>query len=567
MTAEYNVKKKLENALTEHAEGQKPLIFLHPGDKRDYSDEEVDALNSRDFETRLFIGSINIEGLTVFLRTHFTDNAEYSSKLNYIRDYFKATHAMTNSFGAKATLAEILKMWFNLEPSHYYSFATTLASALSENAKNTSFEIAESMVATKEDVKVSREKFCLLMDILFSKMSTKKFLIDDGGSNTFRLAHCSTKCGKGKKPLFFAVFSFLLQCCLTAYVINENITEFREGKGIEIKMLPLAVITFVYSAMVSYPGVAEAKDAFDVYGKIGPLQMIDFIVNQILPFVLMFSGFYLIGTQENFIDAVLNTAALLFIPEIDDQLPELLGFPEEQIIQNYIIYEAMVEYDEVSKMCNEDVSKTITMRAFTNERNSIPLNANVGVQFSDIYITNLIEEGSDPNDGLSYTPYQIRVGNHKGYKTQQIDPSNFVTENCLLRKITWSYTSYNPKNTKPRVGYLRLEKLDGSFIEIPRSDNLVLQKERTKLNILEKKHTLNGIYVITTFQMSSFVIKLRVCGSRDAESFVKAFEYYSLWDISSSAMNALTSEIKRNPPHGNQNMVPYTTETFDDHAY
>jgi hypothetical protein len=55
----------------------------------------------------------------------------------------------------------------------------------------------------------------------------------------------------------------------------------------------------------------------------------DVVVNTILPSVLIVAGVFVILGQDSFIEAVLNTAALLFIPEIDDSLPSLLGFDEK----------------------------------------------------------------------------------------------------------------------------------------------------------------------------------------------------------------------------------------------
>ena len=67
-------------------------------------------------------------------------------------------------------------------------------------------------------------------------------------------------------------------------------------------------------------------EAFSIYGRLGPLQIIDSIVNIVIPVVLVVSGIIVIVQEKDFITDVLNTTALLFIPEIDDILPKLLGF-------------------------------------------------------------------------------------------------------------------------------------------------------------------------------------------------------------------------------------------------
>merc|ERR1740124_1441101 len=56
-----------------------------------------------------------------------------------------------------------------------------------------------------------------------------------------------------------------------------------------------------------------------------------------------------------------------------------------------------------------------------------------------------------------------------------------------------------------------------------------------KVGIHPEKHSLEGLFIITTFQMSEDVIKLRVCGSYNKKNFLKAFDYYSLWDVTDEA--------------------------------
>jgi len=164
-------------------------------------------------------------------------------------------------------------------------------------------------------------------------------------------------------------------------------------------------------------------------------------------------------------------------------------------------------------------------------------NSSIGVEFCDYYLTNIQEQASCPDEGEIYQPYQVRMGiDGCGH---QIDPSNFVTEQCLIRKIVWSYTLYNPKTSKPRIGYLRLETMTGDVIEIIRkgvAENIVTSDVR---------HTLEGAYIITTIQMSNDIIRLRVCGSKRPEDFLDAFDYYSLWEVTPLAKKLLEKEAKR----------------------
>jgi len=514
---------KLEDIFHEKYSENAPLVLLHPGDDRSYTDEELDHLRERDFVARMLICRDSCCGKSISLRTHFSDNHKFESHLNYIRDYFKAEHLTQNYTAAKTTVSELLTIFFTLNESQYYSFAITIASALSNCGENTSFQPYDNLLTTKHQADEARRKLCLLMHVLFTKVSMYNFLIKNNGNNTYRLVHCGTKSYQNKKPLFYALFSFLIQLCLTGYVIAENIST---AEDLHLRNLPLAVLTFIYSAMIAYPGLVDSHNAFDLYGKIGPLQMTDFFVNQFLTFVLLFSGFFVIMIQESFIEAVLNTAALLFIPEIDDQLPQLLGLNGEEIIKNYLTYQSLKEFD---KICQTDDSKITTSYLKS-------INSSIGVEFGDYYLTNIDESPSYPEDGIIFTPYQVRPG-HDGLG-HQVEASNFITHHCLIRKLIWSYTTLYPNSTKPRIGYLKIEKLDGEVIEI-------FRKGDSNVKVSDVKHSLNGVFIITSFQMSDDIIRLRVCGSDTSKNFLRAMEYYSLWGLNSSARKALDNDSKK----------------------
>jgi hypothetical protein len=525
----------LRNIIRVSTDDVQQVVLLHANDvgKRDYSAEELASVKKRDFESRLLITGINIEGLTVRLRTHHTDDHKFTSYLNYVRDYFKAAHATKNNTAAKATLTDLLTIFFTCDRSSYYSFALTLASALSNQGENTSFEIDDSMVKNKKQMAQARKEFCLHMDILFDSIYMEKFLVCDEGSNTFRLVYCQTKHTKDKIPFVLAFISFLIQVCLTGYVLggvaDSGVLKDFYGVGL-VRNLPLAVLTFLYSAILAYPIVSESADSYRLYKKKGLLYVMDFTVNSVIPLVLLFAGFFVIIIQESFIEAVLNTAALLFIPEIDDQLPSLLGLKEEAIVHNHLVSEAVMQYGAVMRHINKAKKEPARI-------GGMKIKDSIGIQLNDFYITNIPEQGSDPRNGELFQPYQVRVSVEDG--DYQIDPSQFITEHCLIRRMEWSYTNRYPMTTKPRVGYLRLEKMNGEVITIEEKG-----ADNESVGVSNKRHSLAGAFIITTFQMSNAIIKLRVCGSYEAEDFLKAFEYYSLWDISPRATSLLKKEAR-----------------------
>ncbi len=543
MTSNYT---KLEEVYAKTFHELAPLILLHPGEKRDYTEEEFDHLKQRDFKTRWFMRNTTVNGTSVSLRTHFTDNHKYESHLNYVRDYFKAATVTNNLTSAKTTLTELLSMFFAFKPSQYYSFAVSTASGLSNYGDNISFELGTNgLLEEGYSELAARKKLCLFMDIIFSKVAMYRFLVQSEGTNTYRLVHCGTKGSRIKSPLVYAFFSFLLQLCLTGYVVLENITS---AESLSLRNLPLAILTLVYSTMIAYPGMTDSGIARKLYGKIGLLQTVDYFVNTILTVVLLISGFFVIMIQESFIEAVLNTAALLFIPEIDDQLPKLLGLDEEAIIRNYLTYQSLKEFDAISKMDDVTITKKLTEMQ----------NQSIGVPFCDYYLTNIEEQATYPEDGITFSPYQVKAG--KNGDGHQIGSSSFVTGSCLIRKLVWSYTTSDKyvHSSTPRIGYLKIEKLFSSHenIEIHRKGPV-----DDDCYVSDVKHVLEGVFIITTFQMSDDIIRLRVCGSPSAKDFMAAFEYYSLWELGTNATNILQAEIAKEKSHKLGKMQPM--KSFD----
>lgn len=80
---------KLEEIIKDTVKNNDSCVFLHPTDKRGYTEDELLALTHRDFETRLLITGTQCAGDCAFLRNHHTDHAPYTSNLNYVRDYVK----------------------------------------------------------------------------------------------------------------------------------------------------------------------------------------------------------------------------------------------------------------------------------------------------------------------------------------------------------------------------------------------------------------------------------------------------------------------------------------------
>mmetsp|Transcript_8256 Transcript_8256/g.15555 ORF Transcript_8256/g.15555 Transcript_8256/m.15555 type:complete len:594 (-) Transcript_8256:103-1884(-) len=541
----------LEKALTRSIEKSalSNIIILKNKDgslRDEYTDEEMKKLENRGFEVRLFMASGNYWWETLILRTHFSDHHPFNTQvLDFVRDYFKASTATNSYTSAKASLTRVLNIALDLEESEYCSLAVTLASGLSNHAAYTTFEKSDvhGFVNLEQDIIVRRDDFCKLMHIIFSKVQVFKFLVQQDKHNIFRLAHCVRPTLDRKfmgiimpgKYFSYAAFSFLLQICLTGYVIAQLIRNTRRGSytlstqneniGKLIENLPLAIMTLLYSLIIAGPEIRSVPKAMKVFGKhLSAFKIMDVVVNGILPTLLLIPGFFVILDQDEFIDAVLNAAALLYIAEIDDQIVYLLGLNVSNIVKDFLIHEAMAEFDAFRD------ANTITSNGFEEATES-----GMGVDFNDYYLTNVPERGSSPSDGVIYQPFQVSKGTLAGYG-DQIDPSSFVTKKCLIRKLTWRYTIYN-NTTKPRIGYLKIDLLadrTSVIIERPEGDNIKLGEV----------HSLEGVYIITTFQMGNDILSLRVCGSKKASDFRKAFKYYTLWSLTKDAKEALDKASK-----------------------
>lgn len=225
----------------------------------------------------------------------------------------------------------------------------------------------------------------------------------------------------------------------------------------------------------------------------------------------------------------------------------MIGYNESIIVKNYLVKKLLKEFDEWCLLEDKNVFKL-----FHVAKDSYP---GLGVQFADYYLTNLPEQGSVPEENSHFKPYEVTAGRMRNgiQLGHQVNPVNSVNENCLIRKIYWSYTTTDEyKYTiKPRIGYLRLEMINGEVIEIN------MKGVDKSLTLKDVYHKLEGVFIITSFQMSSSILKLRVCGSRTAEDFLTAFDYYSLWEITPPAERLLEEYQKHLKTY--QPMDPYKT--------
>ena len=84
----------------------------------------------------------------------------------------------------------LLTMCFDLSLSDHYTLAVSFESGLSKYGKNIMFKINDTIVKNHKEIDDVCGNFYLLINVLFSKMSTKNFLTQN---NIFRQVHCNIK--------------------------------------------------------------------------------------------------------------------------------------------------------------------------------------------------------------------------------------------------------------------------------------------------------------------------------------------------------------------------------------
>ena len=267
---------------------------------------------------------------------------------------------------------------------------------------------------------------------------------------------------------------------MTVFVVLEvvfitNSEKVTQTEELKYSLYILATLGSTYSLLVTLPEIASTIEAYSIFGKIGAIQMIDAIINVFIPLTLVVSGYFVIINETNFINGVLNTAALLFIPEIDDRIPSLLGYDENAVIENYLIKEAKIEYNEYLRLETADES---IGKKFANAHG-------LGVEFNDYFITNSTEQGRSPQD---FALYQLFIVVKKKNKEEgiEIDPSNDITEDCLLKSVEWQHVHFGKNDeTSPRIGLLEVVKLiSGEKVKIKVTggdEKIRLRKKHHKL--------------------------------------------------------------------------------------
>ena len=552
--------KKLLQIMNTYRKDRQPLLSYFPTEDEEDVDKSEETYNladqkvldKRDFRTRIFFSDYTINGNNAWIRTRHTDVGE-RPHIDYVREYYEASFDAENHTAAKATLAGIMDCIFNMDNPEYYNFATIMASGLSQDASYVAFEGTTNAKDKYRDM-MSKRRFLLLTDIIFKTIYSKRFL--DENSNIFRLVHANLKGNRNKTSIIYCIFSFLLQGVMGAFVCAQVFKLAQSGSQppadpeLRYGLYVLAALGSLFGLAVTLPDITNYRTIYKCYGRrIGIIYLMDMMCNIVIPLFLIGVGCYLVTLQADYINGVIFTTALLFIPEIDDQLPSLLGFDQTAIIENYLIGEAKIAYDRYMKLSDDEVNKIFTSGKSKNvdkifnqmyengevdiesmqyhNQRKVTATHSFGIDCCDFFLTNSIMIGSDSHDfSQAFKVHYRKNGSH------ELDPSNFITEDCLLKQIDFRYV--DSSKTHPSIGFLRLTKMNDEVIEIDFS------KQGINFDRGDSLHTLRGAFIVTNFVMTSNDIEsLQLFGSNNGKNLLHGLQYYSLWDTSFGARRLL----------------------------
>lgn len=246
------------------------------------------------------------------------------------------TAAITN-------VSDLLKMVLENYDSDCSSFKCILASSISNN---NGIEFISKDQKIPSDI--FAENYVILAVKIFSAMRKTK-AGNAHGSNIYRLVHCIVNQGGNSNkfyPYAYAIFTVSLQACMFAYVFSHSLVNMPKHEE-STTNLPLALLVFVYQFLLLLPEVRDtvalSSSGFWKGKDYCMLRIFDVVANIIMPVVLLPIGIMLVLTAENLLEAVLSSTAVLFIPTLDNDIINLMGESDKDIVKKFIAQESIHE--------------------------------------------------------------------------------------------------------------------------------------------------------------------------------------------------------------------------------
>uniref|UniRef100_A0A7S0LTY5 Uncharacterized protein n=1 Tax=Coccolithus braarudii TaxID=221442 RepID=A0A7S0LTY5_9EUKA len=388
-------------------------------------------------------------------------------------------------------------------------------------------------------------------------------LIGSNQCNIYRLAFMM-QCGSPRlncKALGYAGFTAVLQITMVIYVFiytAQQINGQDSGNdGSEAVWFnsnaPLAVLLFIFSVIIVYKGpvcgvqLLHENRFWTKSGEVSnsPVclfyRVIDLISNAVVPVALLFVGFMLICTSETLMDAVLNSVVVLFIPEIDDQMPALIGIPVDDVAMKHVTSAIFPE------LCGYVLHRK---KALAHPGNHSAPPATASSRLHDVLLA-----GSRIGEAI---PRQLRRGQDE--IAVDISPVGYLTAQCLFRRLD---AVRRPQTSD--IVWLRLWPMDGGaplvfgsharFGDFVHLQKPVVSKESEPTFWPQPVHasltddptaqsferlTLEGALIVTDIGASAVITRLRVCHAASGPQMIEGINYYKLFECDGSAERLLS---------------------------
>ncbi len=262
-------------------------------------------------------------------------------------DIFTEGLSLHNALNEQSITAAITNVsdLLNMSLENYESDCTSLKCILASSISNAN-GIGFITTGQKVSKDIFAENYAILAVKVFEAMRKTK-AGNAGGSNIYRLVHCIVHQGNHTnllQPYAYAIFTIFLQACMFSYVCAHSVYNLPRHEE-SMNNLPLALLVFVYQLLLLLPEVrdtlAVGRSGFWDSDKRSLLRFFDVLSNIIMPLILLPIGTMLVLTAENMLEAVLSSTAVLFIPTLDNDIINLMGKNDVDVVKKHIAQESL----------------------------------------------------------------------------------------------------------------------------------------------------------------------------------------------------------------------------------
>jgi hypothetical protein len=485
------------------------------------------------------------------------------------------TAAITN-------VSDLLKMVLNNYESECSSFKCILASSLS-NTKGIKFVSAGQKISSD----IFAENYAILAVKIFSAMRKTK-AGNANGSNIYRLVHCIVNRGGNTsvfQPYAYAIFTVFLQACMFSYVFSHSLLNLPKHEE-SLANYPLAILVFIYQVLLLLPEIrdtmAVGSSGFWGASSYSLLRFFDVVSNIVMPVVLLPIGVLLVLTADNLLEAVLSSTAVLFIPTLDNDIIDLMGASDNDIVKKHVAQETIhqiadhffrfqIAFEEsdgfadlehnygstignrvtvarlqitegltvsTARMKEVEIAeptlvdlaitgqdallKCVVFDAFSTTRSLQHLHA--GSAASSRATTPLMKAVRGGRDGFSEIP---RDSYHEVFFSE----AAVVSTSSLFTRMEYKIDDKAPY----AILYLKLWRLGGS-------GNTVEYRTKRYSDLYPTRRIEPGCFIITNIAITDCIDTLRLCWAPTAPALLQALNYYTIFSCDDAAEYALRND-------------------------